>query len=159
MELVFNPCGEFRWSLEGPVSQIHSPHLQVGDPGIFSDLSRSVKMVKRGWGAESNGKLPHLFIPDKTGALVPEFAVEVLPSAELQPWFLRFQWRTYPWVEHSDMYIYIYIYIRMFLCLFVCPVCFPIPLNRLWWNFGEVLTFSSKDDEQYHRSYNFKWKI
>ena len=30
-------------------------------------------------GAESNGKLPHLFIPSKTAALVPEFAVEDLP--------------------------------------------------------------------------------
>ena len=31
-------------------------------------------------GAESNGKLPHLFIPSKTATLVPEFAVEDLPS-------------------------------------------------------------------------------
>ena len=36
-------------------------------------------MLKREWGAESNGKLPHLFIPSKTAALVPEFAVEDLP--------------------------------------------------------------------------------
>ena len=60
-ELIFNPCGEFRWSLEGPVSQIHSPHLHFGDPGIFSDLLRSVQMLKREWGAETNGKLPHIF--------------------------------------------------------------------------------------------------
>ena len=38
MELIFNPSGEFRWSPEGPVSQIHSPHLLVGAPGIFSNL-------------------------------------------------------------------------------------------------------------------------
>ena len=56
------PCGEFRWSLEGPVSQIHSPHLHIGAPGIFSDLLRSVQMLKRERGVESNGKLPHLFI-------------------------------------------------------------------------------------------------
>ena len=31
-----NPCGEFRWSSESPVSQIHSPHFHVGAPGIFS---------------------------------------------------------------------------------------------------------------------------
>ena len=43
----------------------------------------------REWGAESNGKLPHLFNPGKTAALVPEFTVEDLPSAELQPRFLR----------------------------------------------------------------------
>ena len=63
MELIFNPCGEFRCSPEGPVSQIHSPHLLVGAPGIFSDLLRSVQMLKREWGAESNRKLPNLLKP------------------------------------------------------------------------------------------------
>ena len=48
-------------------------------------------MLKREWGAESDGKLPHLIIPDKTAALVPEFLVEDLPLAELQPWFLCLQ--------------------------------------------------------------------
>ena len=36
MELIFNPCGEFRWSPEDPVSQIHSPHLLAGATGISS---------------------------------------------------------------------------------------------------------------------------
>ena len=36
-------------------------------------------MLKREWGAESNGKLPYLLIPRKTATLVPEFAVEDLP--------------------------------------------------------------------------------
>ena len=36
-------------------------------------------MLKREWSAESNGKIPHLFIPSKTATLVPEFAVEDLP--------------------------------------------------------------------------------
>ena len=79
MELIFNPCGEFRRSPEGPVSQIYSPHPHLGAPGVFSDLLRSVQMLKREWGAESNGKLPHLFIPGKTATLVPEFVVEDLP--------------------------------------------------------------------------------
>ena len=39
---------------------------------VFSD-------VKREWQAESNGKLPFLFIPSKTATLVPEFALEDLP--------------------------------------------------------------------------------
>ena len=47
-------------------------------------------MLKREWGAESNGKQLHLFIPGKTATLVLEFAVEDLPLAELQPGFLRF---------------------------------------------------------------------
>ena len=59
-------------------------------------------MLKRKWGAESNGKLSHLFIPGKTAALVLAFAVEDLPSKELQPWFLRLKLRTCPWAEHSD---------------------------------------------------------
>ena len=32
-------------------------------------------MLRRDWGAESNGKLLYLFIPSKTATLVPEFAV------------------------------------------------------------------------------------
>ena len=48
-------------------------------PGIFSDLLRSVQMLKRECGAESNGKLPHHSIPSKTASWVPEFVVEDLP--------------------------------------------------------------------------------
>ena len=59
-------------------AQIHSPHLLVGASGISSDLLRFVQMLKREWGAESNGKLPHLFIPSKTATLFLEFAVEDL---------------------------------------------------------------------------------
>ena len=47
-------------------------------------------MLKREWGAASNGKPPHLFIPGKTATLVPELAVEDLPlgkTAALVPEF------------------------------------------------------------------------
>ena len=37
----------------------------------------------------------------KTEALVPGFEVEDLPSTELQPRFLRLQWRTCFWAEYS----------------------------------------------------------
>ena len=97
MELIFNPCGEFRWSPEGPVRQIHSPYLHASAPGISSDLLRFVQMLKREWGAGST-----YLIPGKTAALVPEFAMEDLPSAELLPWFLRLQWRSCPCAEPSD---------------------------------------------------------
>ena len=45
--------------------------------GYFQIL-RSVQMLKKKWGAESNEKLPHLFIPSKTATSVPEFAVKDL---------------------------------------------------------------------------------
>ena len=67
-----------------------------------TDLKRSVQMLKREWGAKSNGEPPHLFISSKSVTLVPEFAVEdlsldrtstLVPAfalwTELQPWFLR----------------------------------------------------------------------
>ena len=57
------PWYKFRLSPEVPVSQIHTPHLYVDGPGIVSDLLRSVQILKRDWGAESNGKLPHPFNP------------------------------------------------------------------------------------------------
>ena len=47
---------------------------------IFSDLLRSIQILKTEWGVESNGKLPHLSIPSKTAARGPDFAVEDLPE-------------------------------------------------------------------------------
>ena len=71
------------------VKQIYSPPRRCP-----WDLFRSFKVCsdakERERGAESNGKLPHLFIPGKTAALVPEFVAEDLPSSELQPWFFSF---------------------------------------------------------------------
>ena len=103
MELIFNPRGEFRWSPYGPVKQIYCPHFHAGAAGVFSYLLRSVQMLKREWGAESEtGSYRTYSIPGKITALVPEFAVKYLHSAELQPKFLRLQWRTCPWAEHCD---------------------------------------------------------
>ena len=47
-------------------------------------------MLKREWGAESNGKLSHLSIPNKNAPWVPKFAVEDLTlsrTAALVPEF------------------------------------------------------------------------
>ena len=76
MELIFNPCGEFRWSPEGPASQIHPPDLHVGAPEIFLHVWMSIQLLKREWAAESNWKLPHMFILSKTESFVHEYAVE-----------------------------------------------------------------------------------
>ena len=40
-------------------------------------------MLKREWGAESNGKLLHLFIPSKLATWVPEFAMEDQPLGRI----------------------------------------------------------------------------
>ena len=59
MELTFNSCGEFRWSPEDPVSQIHTPYLPVGATGLFLDLSKSFKVQKRvEWGKQREATAP-----------------------------------------------------------------------------------------------------
>ena len=91
MELVFNPCGVFGWSPEGPVRQIHFPHLHVSAPGIFSDFLRSVHMPKREWDAESNRAYPSL-VKLQPGFLSLQW--KTCLGAELRPWFLSLQWKT-----------------------------------------------------------------
>ena len=59
-------------------------------------------MLKREWGAESNGKLPHLFIPSKTATQVPEFAMEDLPLGRISALvheFDRVGWNVGGYVE------------------------------------------------------------
>ena len=97
MEVTFNPCGEFRWSPEDPLIQIHSPHLHAGALGNFSILLRSVQILKGERCAESNGKLPHLFIPSKIATVIPEFPVENLPLGRIPALVPEF-------AEHSDDY-------------------------------------------------------
>ena len=104
MELIFNPCGEFRWSPERPLNKIHSPHFHVDVPGIFSDLLRSVQILKRERERgvrKATGSYRTYSIPIKTAVSVPEFEVEDLPSAELQPKFLSLQWRICSLAGHS----------------------------------------------------------
>ena len=102
MELIFNTYGEFLWSPERTVSQIHSPRIHAEAPGIISDLLRSVQMLEREWDAENNGKLSHLFIPSKTATMVPEFTVEDLPLSRTATLVLRLHLKTCPWAEHTD---------------------------------------------------------
>ena len=73
---------------------------------MFSEHLRSFQILKREsereWMRKVTGSYCTYSIPDKTAALVNEFAVEDLPSAELQPRFLSLHYMTCPWVEHSD---------------------------------------------------------
>ena len=57
-------------------------------------------MLKRVWGAESNGKLPHSFIPSKLQHWFLNFQRKTCLGVELQPWCLSLQ--NCPWTEHSD---------------------------------------------------------
>ena len=50
-------------------------------------------MLKREWVRKTTGSYSTYSIPGKTAAMVAEFAVEDLTSAELQPRFHRLQWR------------------------------------------------------------------
>ena len=59
-------------------------------------------MLKREWMRKATGSYCSYSIPGRTAALVPEIAVEDLPSAEVQPRFLSLQWRTCPWAEQSN---------------------------------------------------------
>ena len=77
---------------EGPVSQIHSPHHLVGTPAIFFRSYKVCSDAKEGVGMRKATEIHHSYsIPGKTSFLVPEYAVEDLPSAELQPRFLFLQ--------------------------------------------------------------------
>ena len=107
MELIFNPCIEFRWSPEGLVSEIHSPHLLVGAPGIFSDLLTSVQMLKRESGVRKAMGSYRTY--SSLVKLQPRFLSlqwKTCRWAEFQPWCLRLQWRTWPWAEHWWWYLW-----------------------------------------------------
>ena len=101
LELIFNPRGEFWWSLEGPVSQI-TPRLHAGAPGIFSDLLRYVMMLKREWSDENKGSYSTYLSLVKLKPWFLRLRWKTCLSAELQPWCLSLQWKTCPWAEHSD---------------------------------------------------------
>ena len=77
--------------------EVRRAQLDKSNPLTFSwcpwDLFRYFKIcsdAKERLGAESNGKLPHLFIPSKTATFVPEFAVEDLPLSRTTALVLAF---------------------------------------------------------------------
>ena len=65
-------------------------------------------MLKREWGAESNGKLPHLFIPSKTTTYVPELAMEDVPLGRIAALMPKFTVKDLPLGRTLIIYIYIY---------------------------------------------------
>ena len=82
MELIFKPYDEFRRA------QLAKPTLlasNVGPPGIFSDLLRSVQMLNRDCVRKATGS----------------YCI-YLSLVKLHPWSLRLQWKTCSWAEYSD---------------------------------------------------------
>ena len=77
--------GEVRRAQLAKSTLLTSTMVPLGSFKICSDCKERVG------GSKNNGKLPHLFIPGKAAALVPEFAVDDLPLAELQSRYLRLQ--------------------------------------------------------------------
>ena len=63
-------------------------------------------MLKREWGVESNGKLPHLFIPSKTATWVPDIAMEDLPLGRIAALVPEFAMKDLP-LGRTVMMIYI----------------------------------------------------
>ena len=74
MEPIFT-CGEFLWIPEDQLAKSTLLTPTMVPLGSFQICSYAKERV----GAESNGKLPHLFIPSKTAYLESEFVVEDLP--------------------------------------------------------------------------------
>ena len=74
MELIFSPCGEFRWSPEVLVSQIHSPHPTLGPLGSFNVCLDAKERV---------GCRKHR-----------EATAPIQSLVKLQPWFLSLRWKT-----------------------------------------------------------------
>ena len=83
MELILTPVvnfGEVRRAQLTKSTLLISTLVPLGSFQIFFG---TVQTLKREWGAESNGKLQHLFIPSKTATFVPEFAMEDLPLGRI----------------------------------------------------------------------------
>ena len=125
-------------------------------PGNFSDLLTSDQMIKREWGAESNGKSPHLSIPTKTAVWVPEIAVEDLPlsrTAALIPvfavkdlplsrilWWRRRRWWWWWW----SVYKYLFYTANIVILLHRFFFLFKGILENLYFAYVKYLTLILK---------------
>ena len=74
--------GEVRRTQLAKSTPLTSTLVTLESVQIFYGLFRCKERVGFAW---------HLIIPSKTTVFVPEFAVEDLPSAEPQTWFLPLQ--------------------------------------------------------------------
>ena len=92
------PSDEFRWSPRAQLAKSTLLTSTLVPLGSFQICSYAKDSGVR----KATGSYRTYSIPGKTATLVPVFAVEDLNWTELQAWFLRLEWRTCPWAEHSD---------------------------------------------------------
>ena len=74
-------------------------------------------MLKREWGAESNGKLSHLFIPSKTATLIPAFAGEDLPLDRTEILVPAFAVKGLSLGQNTQMTVNCWLETEQFFCL------------------------------------------
>ena len=92
MELIFNPVVNFAVVRRTQLAKFVLLTSTLVPPGSFQIFKVYLYAKERESGVrKATENYRTHSIPGKTEALVPEFAVEDLPSAELQPRFLRLQ--------------------------------------------------------------------
>ena len=72
-------------------------------------------MIKREWGAESNWKLPHLFIASKTAACVSLFAMEDMPLGRIAALVPEFAVKDLPSGRTLMMMMTIYSILKLYI--------------------------------------------
>ena len=85
-------------------------------------------MLKREWGEESNGNLPHLFTSSKTATLVPEFVAEDLPLG-----MALMMMMTMMMIRNLGMYIYF-----NSCCQVCCKSIFTVQFNYRQINYNII---------------------
>ena len=106
MELIFNLGGEFR---DVRRAQLAKSTLLTSTwcPWDLLGSWRTVQILKGEWGAESNGKLPHLFITSELFPWLLSLRWKTCLWADLQLWCLSLQWKTRTWQNTLMMMIMI----------------------------------------------------
>ena len=99
MELIFKPCGEFRWSPEGPVSKSTLFASTLVCLGSFRSFKVCSNAKESGvW--KATGSYSTYLSLVKLQPWFLSLRYKTCLWAELQPWCLSLQWRTCPWAEH-----------------------------------------------------------
>ena len=89
---------------EGPVSQIHSPHLLIGAPGIF----RSFKACSDAKERKATGICRSYSLLVKLQPRFLSLQWKTCLWAEFQPWYPSLQWRICLWAEHWWWWWYVH---------------------------------------------------